>query len=156
MVSRRFRREIKPGSVWVIVTAIIGVGFALVFIHQLNTRLHPILLELALSQTSNHLTAAIDQTVAVQAVSYNDLVTLERSQGGDIVALTSNMAQANALRADLLATGLSALDSLESMEMDIPLGTIFDWDLLSGLGPDVNIKVLYYSQQYFLHRCLNF
>lgn len=139
----RWRRQHHIRRLWFLVTAFAGVGLALILIFQLNARLHPILLELARTQTSNYITAAIDEAVTAQAVAYADLVTLERSESGDIVALTSNMAQANALRAELLDTALCALDGLETMDMEIPLGTICDWDLFSGLGPGIHLRVLY-------------
>ena len=140
----RWRRQTDHlRGLWVLLTAFMGIGLALVIIFQLNARLRPILLELARTQTSNYITAAIDAAVAAQAVTYHDLVTLERSESGDIVALTSNMAHANVLRAQLLDTALTALNGLETMEMEIPLGTILDWDLFSGIGPDVNVRVLY-------------
>ena len=144
MVLGRWRKQNRNlRGLWVLLTVFVGVGLALLFIVQFNARLRPILLELACTQTSNRITAAIDGAVAEQAVTYTDLVTLERSESGDIVALTSNMAHANILRAQLLDTALTALDGLETMEMEIPLGTILDWDLLSGLGPDINVRVLY-------------
>lgn len=139
----RWRRRIDVRKVWPVLTSLIGVGLAMLFISQINARLHPILLELALSHTANHITAAVDEMVAAQAVGYSDLVTLERSQSGEIVALTSNMAQANILRAQLLDTALSALEGLQHAEMEIPLGTICDWDLFSGLGPGINVRILY-------------
>lgn len=109
----------------------------------MNARLRPVLLELALAQTSNQLTAVIDRAVAQQAVSYGDLVTLERAENGEIAALTSNMAQANLLRAQLLDAALGALDGLGELELSIPLGTILGWDLLSGRGPGIKVKSLY-------------
>lgn len=130
-------------NLWALLPVLAGVGLAMVLIFRLNARLRPILLELALTQTSNHITAAIDQAVAEQAVAYTDLVTLERSENGDIVALTSNMASANVLRAKLLDVALTELNGLETMEMEIPLGTICDWDLFSGVGPKVKVRVLY-------------
>lgn len=140
----RWRRQTHHlRGFWGLVTAFVGVGLALLFIVQFNARLRPILLELARTQTSNQITAAIDRAVAEQAVAYSDLVTLERSENGDIVALTSNMARANVLRSQLLDTALTALDGLETMEIGVPLGTILDWDLLSGRGPDVHVRVLY-------------
>lgn len=139
----RWSRKNELRRIWALLTVLAGVGLALILIFRLNARLRPILLELALAQTSNYVTAAIDQTVAEQSVSYTDLITLERSETGDIVALTSNMAQANTLRAQLLDAALTALNGLEVLEMEIPLGTIFDWDLFSGMGPDIKVKVLY-------------
>lgn len=143
MGLRRLCRRANPIIIWLVLTTLLGVGLAIMFIAQLNARLHPILLELALTQTANQLTAVVDQAVADQAISYHDLVTLERSETGDIVALTSNMAQANILRAQLLEVALSALSGLETMEIEIPIGTILDWDILSGKGPGINIRILH-------------
>lgn len=124
-------------------TCAVGVGAALFFIVQLNARIRPILLELALSQTSNQITAAIDHAIAEQALVYGDLVTLERSDTGDIVALSSNLAQANILRSQLLEVTLDALDGLETKELEIPMGTLFDIELLSGRGPCIKVRILY-------------
>ena len=143
MRLRRWRKKIDIRIVVTVLSAAAGIMFAVMLIAQLNDRLRPILLELAVTQTSNFITSAIDNEISEQAISYNDLVTLERSANGDIVALTSNMAQANILRAQLLETALNALDGLETMEFSIPLGTIYDWDLLSGRGPDIGVRVLY-------------
>ena len=143
MVSGRWRKKVDCHFAGIILSVITGFTVALLFISQLNARLRPILFELAISQTSNCMTAAIDHAVSEQAISYNELISLERSTDGDIVALTSNMAHANLLRAQLLETSLEALKALETMEFSVPLGTIFDWDLLSGRGPDVEVRVLY-------------
>lgn len=132
-----------PHCLWAIFTSIAGIGFALIFITQLNSRIRPILLEFALAQTSSQITSVINHAVYEQAIAYTDLVTLERSDTGDIVALSSNLAHANMLRTQLLDKALCALNSLETREMEIPLGTIFDWDLLSGRGPDIKVRLLY-------------
>lgn len=143
MVSRRWRRKADFHIAGMLLSVITGIAVAFLFISQLNARLRPILFELALSQTSNYITAAIDSAVSEQSISYNELICLERSASGDIVALTSNMAYANILRAELLETSLDALKDLETMEFYVPLGTIYDWDLLSGRGPDIGVRVLY-------------
>ena len=144
MVLGRWRRQTHHlRGIGALLIACTGVGLALLLIFSLNAHLRPILMELALAQTSNRITAAIDEAVAAQAIAYTDLVTLERSESGDIVALTSNMACANVLRTQLLDAALRALSELETMEMEIPLGTVFSWDLLSGIGPDIKVRVLY-------------
>lgn len=143
MSFRGWRRRKHPYAISVVLVVVLGVGSGIAFIHGLNTRLNPILMDLALTQTSNRITAAVDQAVSAQSVSYSDLVTFERSTSGDIVAMTSNMARANALRAQLLDVALTALDGLETTKIGIPLGTIFDIDIFSGLGPDIDIRVLY-------------
>ncbi len=128
---------------WLFGTTVFGIGAALLVVFRLNARIHPILTELAQTQVSNYITSAIDSAVSEQSIKYSDLVTLERTETGDIIALTSNMSQANMLRSQLLDIVLSELDGLENKEFEIPLGTIYDWDILSGLGPAVNLRVLY-------------
>ena len=143
MIAFRWRRKVDVHTVGLILSVVFGISLAILFISRLNARLRPILYELAISQTSNHITAAIDRTVSEQAVLYSDLVILERSEAGDIIALTSNMARANILRSQLLDVALETLNGLESMEFSVPLGTIYDWDLLSARGPEIGCRVLY-------------
>lgn len=143
MISGQWRRKINLDAVGSLVFSIFGVFLAALFVIRLNARLRPILFELAVMQTSNHITAAIDHAVSEQAVSYNDLVSLQRSEEGNIIAVTSNMAQANVLRAQLLEIALESLDGLETMEFSVPLGTVYDWELLSARGPEVGVRVLY-------------
>ncbi len=131
------------GGLWLVLSVVLGAGCALLLIHQINVRLGPVLVELARTQTTNHITSIIDTMVAEQALAYTDLITLERSENGDIVALSSNMARANALRAQLLEQALQVLDGVETIHMEVPLGTLFDWDLLSGVGPGVDARVVY-------------
>lgn len=126
-----------------VLPVVLGVGAAVLFIHMINIRLGPILLELARAQTANHITTVVDTAVAEQSLSYSDLVTLERTESGDIVALTSNMAQANTLRAHLLDQALKALNGVEALELEVPLGTVFDWDIFSGRGPGIDARVVY-------------
>lgn len=143
MKPGRWRRKIKPSVFWVIFTLVLGVGAAVILIVNLNARLRPILLELAIAQTSNCITAAVDRAVAEQAVEYSDLVQFERASNGEIIAMTSNMAQANRLRAQLLDVALNSLDGLETLQIGIPIGTILDVDIFSGLGPEIDVRILY-------------
>lgn len=144
MVSGRWRRkQSSPYVFWCCAIVAAGVSLVVAFMISLNVKLRPILLEMALTQTSNCITEAINQAVAEQAVAYSDLITFEYSSTGDIVAMVSNMSQSNLLRAELLNVALATLDGMETLEVGVPLGTIFDVDLFSGLGPDVDVRILY-------------
>lgn len=142
MVVRWHRRTdwVYTSGPWVILAVLV---LLVLLVCSLNARLRPVLLEVALTKTSNRITAAIDSAVAEQALSYSDLITLERSEDGDIVALTSNMAKANLLRAQLLEVALSALEDLETVDMKIPWGVISGWDVLSVLGSGVTVRIVY-------------
>lgn len=143
MFSGRWRRNWNAQTFVPLIAVLISIGFAVFCIRQINIRLRPILLEVATTQTANHISGAVNQVVYEQAIQYTDLVTLERSETGEIIALTSNMGQANLLRAQLLSATLSALEGLELMELEIPLGSVLDWDILSALGPKIDVRMLY-------------
>ena len=143
MKPGRWYRRINTRKLKALLPALLGIGLALLFVVQINARLRPLLLELACTRTSSQITAAVNHAVVDQAVEYTDLVTLERSDGGEIVALTSNMAQANMLRTQLLDATLTALEELETAEMGIPLGSICNWPIFSGMGPGINVQVRY-------------
>lgn len=134
----RIARSLRP-----LLAFAVGIGLALALIVQVNARIRPVLLEFALARTANLITAAIDRAVAEQAVSYGELVTLERSQSGEIIALNSDLASANRLRTQLLEVALEALDGLELTKLELPLGTLLGWELLSGRGPLIKVKILY-------------
>ena len=143
-MRRRTWPRRRPMGRWngLLFSAALGIGLALAVICCVNARLRPILLEVAHTQTSNAVTAAINDAVAAQAVEYTDLITLEKDAAGNVIALTSNMARINSLRSDLLSCALEAVDGLELQEMGIPLGTLIDFDLFSGRGPEIWVKVL--------------
>jgi sporulation protein YunB len=73
-------------------------------------------------------------------VSYNDLVTVERNQSGEVLAITTNMVQMNELKAAVINDVQEQL-SHNHKDIGVPLGTLLGNDLLHGRGPNVPLRL---------------
>ena len=119
----RWRRP-KPWQV----TLLVGILLAAAVIGFLEARLRPMVV-----------TAA---QLGEEGVTYSDFVTIQRDSAGTITALTTNTAAMNQLRAELIGVVLEALDGVDVSQIQIPLGSLVDLDLLWGLGPTMKVHAM--------------
>lgn len=129
-----------------LLSALLGVGLALLVIAALDNALRPVVTTLAQARTENVVTGIINdavmETLSADAVAYQDLVTLERDSSGQVALLSTNSAKLNALRTRILQTVLEKVDSLTSEDLGIPLGSITGLSTASDWGPDLPVQVL--------------
>lgn len=125
---------------------VIGVGLALAVIFLIDSALRPTLTALAQARVENAVTRivndAVDGTLTSEAISYSDLVTLEKDAAGQVSVLAANTAQLNALRAEILGEVLAQVEQLDSQELGVPLGSLTGFATASDLGPVLPVRVL--------------
>lgn len=144
MLYRRIRRPVSlpPALVTLVVAILLAAGV----IHLLEVKLRPVVMELAAAQAQNAITAvvelAVTQDLAQRQISYGDLVKIQRNEDGGITALTTDMAQLNLLRAELVSVILTALDGVDVSVIQVPLGSLFDFDLLWARGPSLKARAM--------------
>ena len=68
-------------------------------------------------------------------------VTFEKSEAGEITAISSNMARINALSAKILDRIVGATDT-HMLTVNIPVGNLTGVSLLMGRGPKVPVKII--------------
>ena len=85
---------------------------------------------------------AVNETLSSEAISYGDLVTLEKDTAGQVTVLAANTAQLNALRTEILGRILEQVEQLDSQELGIPLGNLTGFATASDLGPVLPVRVL--------------
>lgn len=143
--SAAFKPARSPVSS-VIVTILVGLGVAVLTINLLERKLQPVLTVAATAQTQNTITSVLEQAVVSdlsdRQMSYSDLVTIERDADGNIVALTTDMASMNLLRAELVETVLETLEEIDVSEIRIPIGSLFDSELLWARGPSIRVRAM--------------
>lgn len=109
------------------------------------SHLRSLLGSLAVTRVSNMVgqvvTAAVSDTLASGEVSYTNLITLEKGEGGNITALHSNMAEFNRLQSEITQDVLTRLDEVADTDLDIPIGTLTGSALLVGRGPSVTVRM---------------
>ena len=137
------RPERGSGRLLALVT---GVGLALAVIFLIDSALRPTLTALARARVENAVTRivndAVDGTLTSEAISYSDLVTLEKDAAGQVSVLAANTAQLNALRTEILGKVLAQVEQLDSQELGVPLGSLTGFATASDLGPVLPVRVL--------------
>ena len=125
---------------------VIGVGLALAVIFLIDSALRPTLTALARARVENAVTRivndAVNGTLTSEAISYSDLVTLEKDAAGQVSVLAANTAQLNALRTEILGEVLAQVEQLDSQELGVPLGSLTGFATASDLGPVLPVRVL--------------
>ncbi len=132
------------GGTGVLVTLLIALGTAWLCISILESRLRPMVVMVAQAQTQTIVTKTIEDCVVreLEGVSYGQLVHMEQDAQGNVIALTTDMAAMNTLRARLLEAVLEELEGLDVSQIHIPLGSLVDLDILWGLGPELKVHAM--------------
>lgn len=143
---RRFRRRTGTRGAGLALGSLAGIALAVLTIGFLNAQLRPVVAELASAQVQNAVTAVINTVVSNEVtqgrITYDDIITLEKGASGAVMALKSNMAEVNLLRADILSALLSEVNEVNALPLSIPVGNLTGIELLSGRGFDIPMEVL--------------
>lgn len=138
------RRESRGGGFFL--SAVLGIGLALLVISLLDSSMRPIITEMAKARTSNAVTRivndAVGRTMTTQAIAYEDIITFQKDASGQITALTSNSAEMNRLRNEILDEVVGQVDTLDSKELGVPLGNLSGLSTMSEKGPLLPVRVL--------------
>lgn len=142
------RRTRKPGrrGGGILLSAVFGIGMALLVIGLLDSALRPTVVALAQSRVENTVTGiinrAVTDTLTAEAISYSELVILEKNEAGQVTVLTTDSARLNVLRTEILEDILCEVKSLDGQDLGISLGSLTGLASASNLGPNIPVRVL--------------
>ncbi len=118
----------------------------LVVLLALDIRLRPIIRDYSYSRAvylaTSTINDAVNEEISNSGVEYNDLIYLEKDDTGRVTALHTNIVKINKLKASVTNYVIDKLNELDTSPLSIPLGTISGIDMLSGMGPIIQIKVV--------------
>lgn len=141
-LSKYLRRE---GPLPVVLPIGASILLVCLLLHTLNGRLRPALEVTASSQATNSIGQAINTAVDLclqeNDMGYGDFVTVEKDAAGRVTAITSNTAANSRFKRQVMETVVRQLNSLDSDDLGVPLGTLTGQPLLSGIGPRIRVKV---------------
>ena len=108
-------------------------------------RLRPMICPIAVAEAKSIATmsinTAVNQELSVAEIGYDDLITLEMDAENRVTALKANTLEINKLRASLTVAIQSKVDQIQDSIVEIPLGTVVNTELLSGVGPNIRIQL---------------
>ena len=139
MFRRKLRRCGAHPLVWTVAIALLLSAGLISF---LELRLRPVAAQLAVRQVHNRVTAQLDQALYDVSIDYDKLVQLQQDDTGTVLAITSDPGQVNLLRARVSAAALEAIAAVDVHTMGVPLGSLFELDLLWALGPTIQVRSL--------------
>lgn len=144
--NRRPRREptnIRRKVKLIIVFAIIFVLIFAFVQHYLKTT-RPLILKTAEATITATTTLAVNQAVLdvmSSNINYQDLVSIEKNDSGDIVLMECNSQLINNLAQQTAISVQSSINELGEVGVEIAIGTLTGLPLLTGKGGSVSISV---------------
>lgn len=136
------RKRKKKLTIFLMLVATTAI-FCVVY---LEIRLKPVVSEMAVARSrtiaTRVISEAIYQTINDQSVSYDDLISFEKTDDGMISAVKTNIVKVNRLKSALSVSILERLSEIQEDELAIPIGSIVNGDLFSGRGFKIKIKLL--------------
>lgn len=137
----RYRGEGIRFGVGKILVVLLLLGAAL---WAMESHLEPIFVSLTEHEAKQAAVASINQTVeeelSREGVSYDNLVTVERSTSGQVLSITTDVAQVNRLKAELSAAIQEKLSG-QHVTVGVPIGTLLGSEWLHGRGPEIPLVV---------------
>lgn len=133
--GRRYRR-----GAWL--PAVLGIGLAILLICLVNSRIRPLVVDLAGAQIHNEVLCLLHQAVEEAPLPYDEAISLEKDETGRVTLLKSDMNTVSAYRSRLTEHLIGSVDTLQAKNIRIPLGSLTGIDLLSGRGPGIPVRVL--------------
>ena len=117
----------------------------LLFLAAASLYLKDVSTAIAVSDASDAVTVSINNAIAdiMRNGDYSAdyFVTFEKSESGEITAISSNMARINALSAKILDRIVGATDT-HMLTVNIPVGNLTGVSVLMGRGPKVPVKII--------------
>ena len=142
---RRLRQNTQQKT-FTILPALVGVAAALLLLWRLDAALQPALADLAAAQVERAVRGAAEsafgQLLAQEPDLCRGLYTVGTGPDGAVATLEADSGKLSALRTDLLAGITRQVESLNSKELAVPLGSLTGWTLLSNRGPSIGVEVL--------------
>lgn len=124
------------------ITLLLALVLSVYFIALLELRLRPVVEQVAARQVNNRVTAQLNAALSGLQAGYNNLVEIQRGEDGAITAVTSNMEQVNHIRTQGVQVVLDTISTIDVHTLGIPLGSLFDFDLLWAKGPEIQVHSL--------------
>lgn len=147
-IYRRRRRSVQLRSAGhsvrntALATLLLAAGMAVTFISLLEFRLRPVVEQLAARQVNNHVTARLNAALSGLVTGDGELIEIQRGPEGEILALSGDMERINQIRGRVVEAALDTLAQVDVHTLGVPLGSLFDFDLLWAKGPVVEVHCL--------------
>ena len=136
------RYRVRRKGKWIALAVLAGIVLLAVLIHYNAARVLKAVAEANMrSITTVAVNDAIYYTLSDE-VRYEELVTVERAESGEIVAITSDSLQINRIARDTAYMSQQNLQTMSGEGVDVPLGAFFGVEAFAGFGPKIHMQII--------------
>ena len=139
--ARHRSRHARKAPVLFLLCAAVVLAFII-----LQNRLRPVVQQYAVSRVTYLATRiindVIDEELSQTGTVYDNLVSFEKNQNGDIAALKTDIVRINQLKAAITSRVADEIARLDTSQISIPLGNLIGGDLFSGRGPSIPVRLV--------------
>lgn len=139
------RRKILYGLFRKIVVISITLSIIYFTYFWLNSSLMPPIKATVSMKTVSIATDAINETISAEFERYdanNKFVHIYKDEEGNIANINSNIPEINRMSSAMAIEISKKLEGLQRKTIDIPLGTLTNYQPFSGCGPYIKLKIL--------------
>lgn len=130
------------------VYTVLIIAFIIIFwtFSSIEHRVNPIITNLALSTLNGKVldesNNSVSKVISKHDVSYDSLVDKITDDNNDVKSLSLDYKELNMLKSELAVEVQERIHNIKSVEVSIPLLTLFSDKFYSGMGVPINIKVV--------------
>lgn len=141
MRHRRIGRYRKRRGRKFLIFTILLVVLVVFLDSQLRPLVHTVAATQAKAIFNNAVNEAVLEQLSVSNANYSDLINIEKDSSGKVLAVSSNVARMNELKAAVSLKVQERLAQSQENEFHIPIGTLLGSELLHGRGPGIPMKI---------------
>ncbi|MBQ9964148.1 MAG: sporulation protein YunB [Clostridia bacterium] len=139
MRRRRTNRVLRGGAfLLVAVLLVCGVG-------MVDSRLRPLIQNYGYMAARRGAMLAVhtgvETVLADEAVNYSSLVTVYRSEMGQVLSAEANVTAINRLKSHITNAVMQELSKREEQTVKLPLGSLIGGSFFTGRGPFLSVKI---------------
>ncbi|MBQ8406986.1 MAG: sporulation protein YunB [Clostridia bacterium] len=140
---KKHKKRRRKRRLIVILVVLVSLLALLFFFFQRNvTR---VLISVSEATMRASTTVAVNDAVYYtlsDSMRYEDLVTVERNETGDIVAVRANALKINKIARDTASISQSNLKNLSLNGIPVPLGALTGIEAFAGIGPNIHFRII--------------
>lgn len=115
-------------------------------ISRVDGRIRPVIKEVAKNKavlmSQKALNDAVEEEMRASDMNYDSLVHTEYGEDGKVISLKVDTSRLNLLKANIAKRAIEKIEAYKNEYIQLPVGILFNSELLSGVGPNLHINLL--------------
>jgi len=141
---RKYKKRSKKFNLFLVYILLVLLLFYSFTLFEIKLR--PIIKSVSEAKAKNVAITVINDVVneklSESKITYNDLVVFQKGKSEQITAVSLNIVKINQIKAVLASSISDRMSKVDELKTKIPLGTLLNQGLFSGVGPKIPIKLV--------------